>query len=328
MEPIVFFQRLVCTVLLVTAPMVMVTCQLDYMYYVRSCPNLARIVRYGVASALSNDTRMAASLLRLHFHDCIVNGCDGSLLLDDNDGIKSEKNALPNQNSARGFEVIDSIKANLEKACPSTVSCSDILALASRDAVYLAGGPFVPMPLGRRDGRSASIDGANRQIPSPFEPLDNLTAKFTSKGLSLKDVVVLSGAHTIGFAQCFLFKSRLFNFGGSGKPDPTLSESFLQSLQTQCPNQDSSDTNLAPLDGVTTTRFDNVYYRNLLNGSGLLGSDQALMTDNTTSSLVLYYSQYPYAFYRDFGVSLVKMANIGVLTGSDGEIRKSCRLLN
>ncbi|KAK6287923.1 hypothetical protein POUND7_014102 [Theobroma cacao] len=51
----------------------LVFCQLDYKYYDSTCPNLARIVRYGVWSAITNDTRMAASLVRLHFHDCFVN---------------------------------------------------------------------------------------------------------------------------------------------------------------------------------------------------------------------------------------------------------------
>lgn len=67
----------------------------------------------------------------------VTQGCDASVLLDDTDALKGEKNALPNKNSLRGFEVIDTIKANLEKACPSTVSCADILTLAAREAVYL-----------------------------------------------------------------------------------------------------------------------------------------------------------------------------------------------
>lgn len=41
-------------------------------YYDKSCPKLSMIVRWGVWSALKNDSRMAASLLRLHFHDCFV----------------------------------------------------------------------------------------------------------------------------------------------------------------------------------------------------------------------------------------------------------------
>lgn len=66
----------------------------------------------------------------------VPKGCDGSVLLDDTSTTKGEKNAFPNKNSLRGYEVIDSIKTNLETACPSTVSCADMLTLAARDAVY------------------------------------------------------------------------------------------------------------------------------------------------------------------------------------------------
>lgn len=64
-------------------------------------------------------------------------GCDASVLLDNSESIVSEKQAGPNKNSLRGFDVIDEIKHTLEEACPLTVSCADILALAARDAVVL-----------------------------------------------------------------------------------------------------------------------------------------------------------------------------------------------
>ncbi|XP_022726297.1 peroxidase 10-like [Durio zibethinus] len=301
--------------------------QLDYRFYDRSCPGLSNIVRYGVWAAYKNDTRIAASLLRLHFHDCFVNGCDASVLLDDTDDFKGEKNAFPNRNSARGYEVIDNIKADVERFCPSTVSCVDILTLAAREAVVLAGGPFWQVMLGRRDGITASQQAANEQLPSPFEPLENITAKFTSKGLDLKDVVVLSGAHTIGYAQCFTFKSRLYNFQGSGKPDPTLDSSAFKSLQSMCPNTDSSNSNLAPLDS-TAYRFDTTYYTNLVSKTGLLESDQALTRDPKTAAMVNSYSTNSYLFWNDFTTSMAKLGNLGVLTGDKGQIRKKCGSVN
>ncbi|XP_073119882.1 peroxidase 10-like [Henckelia pumila] len=318
------FSAILCLFLLLS-----VGCgQLDYKFYDATCPNLTKIVRRGVWSAIANETRIAASILRLHFHDCFVNGCEGSILLDEGSDFKGEKNAFPNRNSVHGFEVIDAIKADVEKACPSTVSCSDILTLAARDAVSLTGGPFWPVPLGRRDGLTANETAANTDLPSPFESLVNITAKFISKGLDSKDVVVLSGGHTIGFAQCFTFKSRLFNFDGAGNPDPILDESLLTILRGVCPNQDDSNTNLVPLDSATSSKFDNSYFKNLANSSGVLQSDQVLMSDNKTVALVLNYSKYPFVFFKDFGVSMIKMGNIGVLTGQDGQIRKNCRVVN
>lgn len=301
--------------------------QLDDQFYGKSCPDLDNIVSSGVWSAITSDQRMAASLLRLHFHDCFVNGCDASLLLDDTKKFKGEKNAPPNRNSVRGYEVIESIKADVEKACPSTVSCADILTLAAANAVSMSGGPFWSPTLGRRDGVTAS-EAATKNLPSPFESLKDITNKFSAQGLDIKDMVVLSGAHTIGYAQCFTFKTRLFNNSGTGKPDPSLDTTFLSNLQTVCPNVNASNTKLVPLDGQTTYGFDNSYYVNLVKNTGLLGSDQALMGDPKTAALVKQYGDDGLGFYTDFPESMMKLGSIGVLTGKQGQIRKKCNSVN
>ncbi|KAK4712240.1 hypothetical protein R3W88_006753 [Solanum pinnatisectum] len=299
--------------------------QLDYKYYDTTCPNLTKIVRNGVWSAISNDTRMPALFCACTSMTVFVNGCDGSILLDDTSTFIGEKNAFPNRNSARGYEVIDAIKANVEKACPSIISCTDILTLAAREAIYLTRGPFWSVCLGRRDSLTASQSAANDQLPSPFEPLVNITAKFVSKGLDVKDVVVPIPLDLLNVSRS---SERLFDFDGSGNPDPTLDSSLLGSLRSVCPNQSESDSNLAPLDAVTINRFDNVYFKNLMNNSGLLESDQALMNDNTTAALVSNYSRNPSLFSKEFAASMVKLINIGVLTGQNGEIRKNCRVVN
>ncbi|PHT51255.1 Peroxidase 9 [Capsicum baccatum] len=79
--------------------------------YQFSSPQATEIVMSVLEEAIAKDPRMAASLLRLHFHDCFVQGCDASILLDKSSAFKSEKEAGPNKNSLRGFEVIDEIKA-------------------------------------------------------------------------------------------------------------------------------------------------------------------------------------------------------------------------
>ncbi|KAG6605145.1 Peroxidase 10, partial [Cucurbita argyrosperma subsp. argyrosperma] len=303
--------------------------ELSYDFYDKSCPRLPSIIRYRVWAAVQNDSRIAASLLRLQFHDCIVDGCEASVLLDDTKDMKGEKNAPGNVKSLRGFEVIDDIKTDVETYCPETVSCVDILGLAAREAVYLVGGPFWNLPLGRRDGLTASKKSVLEQLPSPKASLENNTAKFTSKGLDLKDLVVLSGAHTIGFARCVTFKVRLFNYKGSGQPDPDINAAMLSDLQSMCPNRnDGTNANLAPLDVVTVDRFDNEYYTNLISGVGLLESDHSLMADSYAAHMVRQYSYDTNLFYDDFAESMLRMSLVGVLSGRDGQIRKNCHVVN
>uniref|UniRef100_M8CR22 Peroxidase 1 n=1 Tax=Aegilops tauschii TaxID=37682 RepID=M8CR22_AEGTA len=175
--------------------------QLSPNFYSRSCPNLASIVRSGMTAALQTERRMGASILRLFFHDCFVNGCDGSILLDDTSTFTGEKNAGPNANSARGFEVIDAIKTRVEAACRATVSCADILALAARDGVNLLGGPTWSVPLGRKDSRTASQSAANANLPGPGSSLATLiaiqfSADFVTAMLKMGGLLPSSGTQT------------------------------------------------------------------------------------------------------------------------------------
>ncbi|KAK2641389.1 hypothetical protein Ddye_023152 [Dipteronia dyeriana] len=308
--------------------------QLTTDFYSKTCPNVLQIVRREVMKAIKVETRMAASLIRLHFHDCFVNGCDASLLLD---GSDSEKLALANLNSARGFEAVDTIKAAVESQCSGVVSCADILTIAARDSRELkcflqSGGPTWKVPLGRRDGLVANLTAANTtQLPSPFEGLNSIIAKFVAVGLNITDVVSLSGAHTIGQVKCATFSNRLFDFGGTGSPDTTIETSMLSDLQSLCPiNGDGNRT--TALDRNSQDLFDNHYFQNLINNKGVLSSDQILYSSDeatsTTKTLVQTYSTNPSLFFTDFANSMIKMGNISPLTGSNGEIRKNCRVAN
>ncbi|KDP37453.1 hypothetical protein JCGZ_08294 [Jatropha curcas] len=271
---------------------------------------------------------MAASLLRLHFHDCFVKGCDASILLDNSGSIISEKRSNPNRNSARGFEVIDAIKSALEKECPKTVSCADILALAARDSTVLTGGPTWEVPLGRRDSKGASLSGSNNNIPAPNNTFQTILTKFKLQGLDIVDLVALSGSHTIGNARCTSFRQRLYNQSGNGQPDYTLAQSYAAQLRARCPRS-GGDQNLFFLDFVSPTKFDNSYFKNLLASKGLLSSDQVLLTKNEASmALVKKYAENNELFFEQFAKSMIKMGNISPLTGSRGEVRKNCRRIN
>ncbi|GMJ13826.1 peroxidase 52 [Hibiscus trionum] len=294
--------------------------QLSANFYANSCPNLQTIVRNGMIQAVNRERRIGASILRLFFHDCFVNGCDASILLDDTATFTGEKNAAPNRNSARGYEVIDTIKSNVEAACNATVSCADILALAARSGVVLIGGPSWQVLLGRRDARTASQSAANSQIPSPFANLPALISSFAAKGLNARDLTALSGGHTIGFARCTTFRSRIYN-------DTNIDTNFAATRRANCPAS-GGDNNLAPLDTLTPGRFGNNYYRDLVAQRGLLHSDQELFNGGSTDALVRTYSNNPTTFSADFAAAMVRMGNISPLTGTGGEIRRNCRVLN
>lgn len=307
--------------------------QLTPDFYNTTCPNASNIILGVLQNAFNSDIRIAASLIRLHFHDCFVNGCDGSLLLDNvaNDtSIDSEKFSLANNNSARGFEVVDAMKTALESACPGIVSCADILAIASEQSVNLSGGPSWTVPLGRRDGRTANRSLADQNLPTPFQTLDLLKGRFRNVGLNDNtDLVALSGAHTFGRAQCQFFSQRLFNFNGTGNPDPTLNATLLAQLQQLCP-QGGNGSVLTNLDLSTPDGFDNDYFSNLQANNGLLQSDQELFSTPgaDTIPIVNNFSSNETAFFESFAVSMIRMGNLSLLTGTQGEIRSNCRRVN
>ncbi|GFP83224.1 cationic peroxidase 1 [Phtheirospermum japonicum] len=264
---------------------------------------------------------MGASLLRLHFHDCFVNGCDASVLLDDTANFTGEKTAGPNNNSLRGFNVIDTIKAQVESSCRGVVSCADILAVAARDGVVALGGQSWTVPLGRRDSTTANLTAANNQIPAPTLNLSGLINSFSSKGFTTNELVALSGAHTIGQARCTTFRTRLYN-------EANINANYSATLRAGCPQAGpTGDNNLFGLDS-SPTAFNNGYFTDLINLRGLLHSDQQLFNNGSTDAQVRAYSTNSATFFNDFANAMVKMSRLSPLTGSSGQIRRNCSRTN
>ncbi|MQL95041.1 hypothetical protein Taro_027705 [Colocasia esculenta] len=297
--------------------------QLSANFYSSSCPNLQSVVRSAMTQAVNREARMGASILRLFFHDCFVNGCDASILLDDNSTFTGEKTARPNANSVRGFDVIDTIKTRVEAACNGTGDVQDEWHTNLRVHVVYnqLGGPSWTVQLGRRDATTASFSAANSgNIPPPTSSLSALITSFSNKGLSARDMTALSGSHTIGQARCTTFRARIYN-------DTNIDANFAATRRRNCPAS-GGDNNLAPLDLQTPTRFDNNYYRNLINQRGLLHSDQELFNNGSQDSLVRTYTSNAATFSSDFAAAMVRMGAISPLTGTSGEIRRNCRRVN
>ncbi|KAI4316976.1 hypothetical protein L6164_024894 [Bauhinia variegata] len=289
-------------------------------YYDHACPQLESIVAGTVHKAMLNDKTVPAALLRMHFHDCFIRGCDASVLLESKGKNKAEKDGPPNI-SLHAFYVIDNAKKAVEAECPGLVSCADILALAARDAVTLSGGPTWEVPKGRKDGRISKASDT-RQLPAPTFNISQLQQSFSQRGLSLEDLVVLSGGHSLGFAHCSSFQNRIHKFSVNQDIDPSMNPSFAASLQRICPLQNNVRSAGAPLDSTSTT-FDNAYYKLLLQGKSIFSSDQALLTNSKTKALASKFAGSQKEFERAFVKSMIKMSSI---TGGQ-EIRLDCKVV-
>nr|GMD23111.1 peroxidase A2-like [Ipomoea batatas] len=191
-----------------------------------------------------------------------------------------------------------------------------------------AGGPSWDAPMGRRDSRAANRDGTS-EIPSPFESLDVVSRKFSDKQLDSTDLVALSGAHTFGRASCAVFVHRLYNFSGTGNPDPTIDATYLETLRGICPEGGNGGV-VANLDPSTPNGFDSNYFTNLQNNQGLLQTDQELFSTAgaDTVAIVNRFGNSQSEFFDSFAQSMIRMGNISPLTGNQGEIRADCRRVN
>ncbi|KAG6545877.1 hypothetical protein Mapa_012532 [Marchantia paleacea] len=107
-------------------------------------------------------------------------------------------------------------------AHPWVVSCADILALAARR--HRGDGRRSKLERPSRSTRGCAIlaSEANTDLPPPFSDYNTLVIMFAKKGLNARDMVVLSGSHTVGKANCAVMQSRLYNFTSVVATDPFL----------------------------------------------------------------------------------------------------------
>ncbi|KAJ0052148.1 hypothetical protein Pint_01083 [Pistacia integerrima] len=248
---------------------------------------------------------------------------------EDDKNYWNKKDTFPNA-ILSGFDVIEDIKAEPEKECPGIVSCADIVALAARDSVsYQFKKPMWKVLTGRRDGRVSLASEFLNNIPSPFFNFTELKPNFKSRGLTVHDLVVLSGAHTVGIGRCKLFSNKLYNFTGKGLKggqDPSLDPVYADFLKTKCRSL-SDTTTTVKMDPGSSLDFDTNYYVTLKQNKGLFQSDAAVLTNKGASNIVSELMNQN-KFFTEFAQSMKRMGAIGVLKGTKGEIRKKCSVVN
>ncbi|GLU20111.1 hypothetical protein SLE2022_363250 [Rubroshorea leprosula] len=307
-----------------------VSAQLKQNYYANICPNVESIVRNAVTKKFQQTFVTVPATVRLFFHDCFVQGCDASVIIASTGGNTAEKDHSDNLSLAGdGFDTVIKAKAAVDAVpqCQNKVSCADILAMATRDVIALAGGPSYAVELGRLDGLSSTASSVNGKLPQPFFNLNQLNALFAANGLSQSDMVALSGAHTVGFSHCSKFASRIYNFSNQNPVDPTVNQAYATQLQQMCP-KNVDPTIAINMDPNTPRKFDNVYYKNLQQGKGLFTSDQILFTDSRSKATVNAWASSSQAFQNAFVAAITKLGRVGVKTGKNGNIRKDCSAFN
>ena len=102
-------------------------------FYSYTCLEVESIMKETITDHFNSNPTIAPGLLRMHFHDYFVSGCNASILIT---GSSTERIVGPNS-LLRGYEVVDDAKTRLEAACLRVVSCADILALVTHDSVLL-----------------------------------------------------------------------------------------------------------------------------------------------------------------------------------------------
>ncbi|KAH7278049.1 hypothetical protein KP509_38G021600 [Ceratopteris richardii] len=294
-------------------------------FYSSSCPQVETVIEQQLRVILQANIGQAAGILRIMFHDCFVQGCDASLLLL---RPTTELTATPNNASIRAssLRALDTIKAAVEAVCPGVVSCADTIVLSTKIAVKLSGGPIIPMRTGRRDGLSAaSNQTVVNNIPPPTLNITALKQNFQNHGLDSRDLVSLSGGHTIGRAHCRFVDPQI---------TPTISTdlntAFALNLSRIClpANNPIKARQTTHLDFVTPNLFDNSYFNNILAKVAIFHTDAALTNASDTLQLVQLYAQNQPLFFQQFSQSMIKMSQLNVLTGQQGEIRKKCSTPN
>ncbi|TVU21311.1 hypothetical protein EJB05_30939, partial [Eragrostis curvula] len=176
-------------------------------------------------------------------------------------------------------------------------------------------------------------------LPGSTFEVGKLISNFAAKGFTPEEVVILSGAHSVGRAHCSSFRDRLsapsteinpyfrdsvlHKYCGAGPADPVLENNIRDQNATALGNLTSF---VVPANGGDL--LDNSYYHNNLNNLVLFHSDWVLVGSSATLKHVHEYADNGTLWNLDFADALVKLSKLAMPPGSTGEIRKTCRATN
>eukprot|EP00271_Cylindrocystis_brebissonii_P015663 TRINITY_DN38619_c0_g1_i1.p1 TRINITY_DN38619_c0_g1~~TRINITY_DN38619_c0_g1_i1.p1 ORF type:complete len:403 (+),score=49.98 TRINITY_DN38619_c0_g1_i1:112-1320(+) len=242
----------------------------------------------------------AAGVLRLVFHDAgtfDLASASGDLLVwvtggcsqGSNDGpggvscwqaggmngsVIAELERPESNGLKRPLRVLENVRTELEtRGVPAAaVSWADLIAVAGAEAVAICGGPAIDVRLGRLDSKFADPED---RMPAENLAAPDLKQAFISKGFSVREMVALSGAHTLG---------------SKGFGDPVKFDNSYFSTLLARPWIQPKD-NMATMIGIA--------------------SDRAIADDEECLAWIRLYASDQSAFFADFTRAYSKMIDLG-----------------
>mmetsp|Transcript_93876 Transcript_93876/g.205502 ORF Transcript_93876/g.205502 Transcript_93876/m.205502 type:complete len:413 (+) Transcript_93876:187-1425(+) len=235
-------------------------------------------------------------LVRLSWHDAGVfmqgkGGCpNAAMRLPDSAEAKFDAN--------KGLAVAMALLAPItQKYCPDLISNADLWALAANVAIGVMGGPDITTRFGRTDAKTGAegVSSSQGRLPDGGQGVDHLRSIFHPKGFNDRDIVALSGAHTVG--RCHLDRS---GFEGPWTENPLkFDNTFFKELL--------SKTFTSAVSGNGQQQ-----HRHVASGTMMLVSDMALLQDPEFKKHVQAYADDQTLWFSDFTKAWTKLQENGV----------------
>ena len=188
------------------------------------------------------------------------------------------------------------LKPITEKYVPSVIGHADLWTLAANVAIKEMGGPVIKTRFGRTDAKSSaeSVESQVGRLPDGDKELDHLREIFHPKGFDDRDIVALSGAHTVG--KCHIGRS---GFDGAWTEEPLKFDNsyFKEMLQKEYKEEKTEKGNPQFKSG---------------SGTIMLTSDLALLKDPAFRQHVEAYAKDQEVFFKDFATAWIKLQENGV----------------